>query len=118
MTRSSASCLAAIASAFLLFSSAPASACKGHGEGHGEKAAKPHASACQHGKQEDPLLTATCTCNGKSDCTCKKGACQCKKCGKHHGTKKSTFVDPLKGASLSPELPESARVDATAGIFI
>ncbi|MGA9525781.1 MAG: hypothetical protein WBV82_30260 [Myxococcaceae bacterium] len=117
MTRSFAPCVTAIASAFLLLSSAPAFACEGHGE-KGERGEKAHACACQHGKQEDPLLTATCTCSGKSDCTCKKGACQCTKCGKHHGTKKSSFVEPLKGATLSPDLPDSARVDATAGIFI
>jgi hypothetical protein len=114
MSRSLALCVSATASAILLFSSAPAFACKGHGE----KETKEHACACQQGKQEDPLLSATCTCSGKSDCTCKKGACQCKNCKKHHGVKKSGFVDPLKGTSRSSTLPGSARVDATAGIFI
>ncbi len=105
MTRLFASSASAIASALLLLSSAPAFACEG-------------ACSCKHEEQRsDQRVAATCTCNGKGDCTCKKGTCQCKKCGKH-GVKKTPFVEPLKGASLSPSLPDSARIDATAGIFI
>jgi hypothetical protein len=34
----------------------------------------------------DQAIAAKCSCESQADCTCKKGQCECKKCGsKHHG---------------------------------
>ena len=65
----------------------------------------------------DQLIAGTCGCDGQADCTCKKGSCKCKKCGS--GRKGGTMMfESLKGNPMSPQLPETARYDATAGIFI
>lgn len=58
---------------------------------------------------------ADCGCSGKADCTCKKGACKCAKCGKGS---KSKVIDALKNNPDTAKLPETARFDATAGVFI
>ena len=59
---------------------------------------------------------ADCGCSGKADCTCKKGQCKCSKCGKHNV--KVRVFDALKGNPDPSKLPETARFDATAGVFI
>jgi hypothetical protein len=92
-------CLCASATAALLLLSSPALACAAH-------AAKPD------------TVAATCTCTGKSDCTCKKGQCKCKKCEAHHKASEAKSPEPLKGARIDPLLPDAVRFDATAGIFI
>jgi hypothetical protein len=58
-------------------------------------------------------LAEKCTCEGKSDCTCKKGSCKCKKCG---GTRR--LIDGLNGSKDVLKIPDTARYDATAGILI
>lgn len=63
----------------------------------------------------DPLqLDATCSCGSAADCTCKKGACKCAKCGQHH--QKAKMFESLK--PVDAQLPNTARLDATAGVFI
>ena len=94
-----------------------ACACQ-HGHGQHAQHGQPEQKDAALLAPEDRLLSATCTCTGKGDCTCKKGSCECKKCGKHHGVKETTFVEPLKGASRTPNLPDSGRLDASAGTFI
>ncbi len=66
--------------------------------------------------KRDDAVAGKCSCSGASDCTCKKGDCQCPKCGNHK--KRRTVVDPLKGASNPLQLPNTAQRDATAGAFI
>jgi hypothetical protein len=58
------------------------------------------------------LNLAECGCSGKADCTCKKGACKCAKCGKSNRVK---VIDALKANPDPAKLPETARYDATAG---
>ncbi|MBX7112748.1 MAG: hypothetical protein K1X64_00340 [Myxococcaceae bacterium] len=62
-----------------------------------------------------PSASEKCGCSGASDCTCKKGQCKCPKCGKHN---KARMIETLKGQSSDPTLPNTARLDATAGVFI
>lgn len=62
----------------------------------------------------DELIAAKCSCSSQADCTCKKGACKCAKCG---GSQYRMF-DSLKGEQDSLKIPQDARHDATAGIFI
>jgi hypothetical protein len=56
-----------------------------------------------------------CGCSGKADCTCKKGACKCAKCGKAN---KSRVIDAMKANPDPSKLPETARWDATAGVLL
>lgn len=63
-----------------------------------------------------PSASDKCSCSGASDCTCKKGQCKCPKCG-NKGSKARMF-ETLKGQSSNPVLPNTARLDATAGVFI
>lgn len=59
-------------------------------------------------------LNATCSCSSAADCTCKKGTCKCPKCGQH---KNHTRVfETLK--PVDTKLPNTARLDATGGVFI
>jgi|CXWL01.1.fsa_nt_gi hypothetical protein len=62
-----------------------------------------------------PSASDKCSCSGASDCTCKKGQCKCPKCGKGG---KARMFETLKGQSSNPVLPNTARLDATAGVFI
>ena len=69
----------------------------------------------------DQILSSTCSCAGPGDCTCKKGECKCKKCSHHmneDGVKKTQLLEPLNGNKISPVLPDTARLDATAGTMI
>lgn len=61
------------------------------------------------------MPAGSCGCSGKSDCTCKKGQCKCAKCGSHD---KVRVFETLKGASAPLKLPDTARYEATGGIFI
>ena len=59
---------------------------------------------------------ATCKCKDAADCTCPKGQCKCKNCGKHN---RARFIDTLKGSSETTRLPDTAkRDDARGGVFI
>ncbi len=70
----------------------------------------------------DEVLSATCSCSGPSDCTCKKGQCKCKKCSKHHGVKSGAgstrLMEPLQHQRQSPTLPKNAAQQATGGVLI
>lgn len=57
---------------------------------------------------------ATCSCSSAADCTCKKGTCKCPKCGQHKAATK--MFESLK--PFDTKLPNTARLDATAGVFI
>ncbi|MHB8872242.1 MAG: metallothionein [Myxococcaceae bacterium] len=63
----------------------------------------------------DELIAAKCSCTSAADCTCKKGQCKCPKCGGHQ---QSRMFDSLKGAQDLLKVPDNARRDATAGVFI
>ncbi|MGQ0504822.1 MAG: metallothionein [Myxococcaceae bacterium] len=63
----------------------------------------------------DDTLASKCSCTSQADCTCKRGQCECKKCG---GLKKTPMIETLKGTSDSLKLPKNARNDASAGVFI
>lgn len=58
---------------------------------------------------------AECGCSGKSDCTCKKGACKCAKCGKGNRVR---VIETLKANPDPAKLPDTARYDATAGVLL
>ena len=60
-------------------------------------------------------LSATCACGSAADCTCKKGTCKCPKCGTHN-RKASRMFESLK--PMDAKLPNTARLDATGGVFI
>ncbi|MFL5320269.1 MAG: hypothetical protein ACJ790_11485 [Myxococcaceae bacterium] len=66
--------------------------------------------------QVDQILAAKCPCSSQADCTCKKGDCKCSKCGAHHRGVK--MIETIRDSDDSTELPQNARYDATAGIFI
>lgn len=115
--------LASAVVAAVLFVGAPAWACKEHGAATAkvtESGKKDTAEAKQTNvlAPVDQVLSATCKCDGPSECTCKKGECKCKKCGAKHGVKKTLLMEPLNGSQQSPELPQNARYDATGGVFI
>jgi hypothetical protein len=59
---------------------------------------------------------AACGCSGRSDCTCKKGTCKCSKCGAHKVN--TRIIETLKNTPVDTRLPATARLDATAGVFI
>ena len=59
-------------------------------------------------------LDATCSCGSAADCTCKKGTCKCPKCGS--SKKAMRMIESLK--PIETKLPDTARRDATAGVFI
>lgn len=59
-------------------------------------------------------VDATCSCSNAADCTCKKGTCKCPKCG--HSKKATRMFEALK--PVDSKLPDTARRDATAGVFI
>jgi hypothetical protein len=60
------------------------------------------------------LLESTCSCGSAADCTCKKGSCKCPKCG--HNKKMIRMFEALK--PVDSKVPDTARRDATAGVFI
>lgn len=60
-------------------------------------------------------LNATCSCSSAADCTCKKGTCKCPKCGSHNKNSSRMF-ETLK--PMDSKLPNTARLDATGGVFI
>jgi hypothetical protein len=59
-------------------------------------------------------LNATCACGSAADCTCKKGTCKCAKCGQHK--KWLRMFESFKPQDA--KLPNTARLDATGGVFI
>lgn len=63
-------------------------------------------------------VSAKCNCSGPSDCTCKKGECKCKKCSKDGHRHQGALVPKLKGAKGTSEVPASAPLDASSGLFI
>ncbi len=63
----------------------------------------------------DQLIAAKCSCTSAADCTCKKGTCKCAKCG---GRQEVRLFDSLKGERDVLKVPDDARRDATAGVFI
>ena len=77
--------IAAIASCAMLFAPMPALACRGDcGCEHSPGASKQAKESGDEKAKPEQGVTATCNCEGPSDCTCKKGQCKCKKCSKHH----------------------------------
>jgi hypothetical protein len=74
------------------------------------------AIACDDAKacpMQKGLQAQKCGCEGKGDCTCKKGECKCGKCSRH---RKSKVMPSLREAGV--ELPREARREATGGIFL
>lgn len=65
-------------------------------------------------KTFEDLLAGKCACSSAADCTCKKGACQCPKCGGH----RRQIIAPLSGAVRVTPAAVSERHDATAGVFL
>ena len=63
---------------------------------------------------EQLQLNATCSCGSAADCTCKKGTCKCPKCGQHKNTVRMFEAFKPQDAKL----PNTARLDATGGVFI
>ncbi len=63
----------------------------------------------------DDAMAAKCSCGSQADCTCKKGECECKKCGGH---RRVQMIESLKGEPSPLKLPQNARNDASAGVFI
>lgn len=61
-----------------------------------------------------PSVSSGCGCRSAGDCTCKKGTCKCAKCGGHH----HKLIDSLRSGKEAIRLPETARRDASAGVFI
>ncbi|GEM_PF-1743463 len=59
-------------------------------------------------------LNATCACGSAADCTCKKGTCKCPKCGQHKNN--ARMFESFKPQDT--KLPNTARLDATGGVFI
>ena len=59
-------------------------------------------------------LNATCSCSTAADCTCKKGTCKCPKCGQHKNSVR--MFESFKPQDA--KLPNTARLDATGGVFI
>ncbi|MFZ5471750.1 MAG: metallothionein [Myxococcota bacterium] len=110
----------ALAAALVLLGAVPALACE---KEHGAK--KEQACSCPHHKAKaeqaaadevESALSAKCSCEGTGDCTCKKGQCECKKCGGHH--QRTELLERLDGKSAPLKIPQNARYDATAGVFI
>jgi hypothetical protein len=66
-------------------------------------------------EQLDDAMAAKCSCGSQADCTCKKGQCECKKC---HGHRRVRMIESLKGEPSPLKLPQNARNDASAGVFI
>jgi hypothetical protein len=66
--------------------------------------------------ESDTVLSAKCKCESAADCTCKKGACDCKKCNKHH--RQPAQVMQKLSDSVEPVIIQNARYDASAGVFI
>ena len=139
MVRTLTASFAAFVGAAVLLASSPVAACPGMGDDHdcpcqhkakadakadAKAEAKPDPKKAEPAKTEsilkpvDDVLAATCNCSGPADCTCKKGECKCKKCEKHHRIQKTQLLEPLNGTPVTPVLPENARYDATAGVFI
>jgi hypothetical protein len=58
--------------------------------------------------------SATCSCGSAADCTCKKGSCKCPKCGQHKNSVR--MFESFKPQDA--KLPNTARLDATGGVFI
>ncbi|MBF5041484.1 metallothionein [Aggregicoccus sp. 17bor-14] len=68
-------------------------------------------------KAGQKLLAAKCSCGSKGDCTCKKGQCQCAKCGgRHEG--RAGMVEALEGQSGGQALDADVRYDASAGVLL
>ena len=133
MVRALRSTLAAASVAGALFA-LPALACEAHKPAATSSATSETASTAGAGTQPaaarvggnvlapvDEVLAATCNCGSASDCTCKKGECRCKKC-QQNGVKteggSTRLMEPLKNQQRSPEVPQNARHDATAGVLI
>ena len=77
--------IAAIASGGILLAPLPVLACRGDCDHAGSPAAsKPSKPSGDAKATPEEGVSATCNCEGPSDCTCKKGQCKCKKCSKHH----------------------------------
>lgn len=72
---------------------------------------KPHANLLA---PIDELIAEKCGCRGAADCTCKKGSCKCSRCG----TREHDILEKLSGEKDVLTVPENARNDATAGVFI
>jgi hypothetical protein len=81
-------------------------ACEHHRAG--TKLAAPRSAAPGPSK----VVAEKCKCGNAADCTCKKGQCECKKCG----SRRSRLVDSLRRPAEPRKLP--ARRDASAGAFI
>lgn len=122
MLRAATTLLAGFSAAGFLLLSSPALACNGDcGCPHHRQAQQKDADSANVLAPVDQLLSDKCNCDGPSECTCKKGECKCKKCSQHQhadGVKKTQLLRPLRGAPASPAIPENARLDASAGVFI
>jgi hypothetical protein len=69
-------------------------------------------------KAGQKLLAAKCSCSSKGDCTCKKGQCQCAKCGGRHEGRAAGMVEALEGQSGGQALDGDARYHASAGVLL
>lgn len=99
--------LAALVAGAMLLVGAPSYAC-----------ARERSCPCHHeATAAEAALEAKCSCAGQADCTCKKGQCQCPKCGVRR-TQRAQVVAPLKGHPDALPAPSTARTDASAGGFI
>jgi hypothetical protein len=79
--------IAAIASGAILVAPMPVLACRGDCDhARSPAAAKPSKQSADGKATPEDSVSATCNCEGPSDCTCKKGQCKCKKCSKHHAS--------------------------------
>ncbi|MBI3183737.1 MAG: hypothetical protein HYZ28_16490 [Myxococcales bacterium] len=105
----------AVAFGALLLGAGPAWACEVQGcscQGKGLKAPQKAEAAKQLKASEG--VVGKCSCGNAAECTCKKGDCQCAKCG----AEKVRIIESLRGVPDPLKVPCQARRDATAGVFI
>ena len=105
--------LAGGAVALLLLVPAPARACDAHAAAVKEPAQARLSEEMQGEAKQPAQVAEKCKCDGPGDCTCAKGKCQCKKCGKASRYK---VMESLRERRESHERP--VRRNAAAGAFI
>lgn len=54
---------------------------------------------------------ATCSCKNAGDCTCAKGQCKCKSCGRSA----KRVIEAIQGTTETTRLPNTARRDDARG---
>jgi hypothetical protein len=99
----------------------PPEPAKGEQGAKGEKGVQP-APAEKQGSTllpGDTRLAAKCDCESAGDCTCKKGQCQCKRCGLGAAPRAAARVFPKLSGQANPlTIPASSKRDASAGLFL